>query len=130
MGGCAGGTALSTRAEVVDREVNPERLERLQCRLGTARLVDHHPFGQFDLQLARGKPGLVEDAGDLLDQVRLLKVTARKVDRHLELVQPTLDPGTSLCACLTQDRWSMRSTKPSSSARGMNVSGPTQPREA
>jgi len=69
-------------AEVVDRQLQAELLERLEDRQGFLLAVHHEGFGDFQLQALRAQCGAAQQLADPSDQLRLAQLGAGQVDRQ------------------------------------------------
>src|SRR5215831_1898173 len=98
---CPHGKALEVvesrvpRAEIVDREADAERPQRLQRRLGARIPADHDALGDLELDGRRRDPGLGQRARYRLHQL-LIQLARRHVDAHPDRTKPGGLPGLGL----------------------------------
>ena len=78
------GQAGIAGAEIVERQPDAERLQRIEPRLGLVRIVDQHALGDFEHQPRRRDVVLGQHVGDELDQRRIAHLHRRQIDGHVE----------------------------------------------
>src|SRR6266576_322142 len=72
-------------AEVVDRELDAERLQLLEASDREIHVVDHHGLGDLEHQLAGVQAARRERFADLVDDLRTGDLPCREVHRHVEI---------------------------------------------
>ena len=71
-------------AEIVDRETNAERLERVQPLENRRALLHEHTLGDLEHEMARIEPAVAERAPHIVHHVLALQLVSRDVDRERE----------------------------------------------
>src|SRR5690606_34611439 len=91
------------RAEIIEAELHTALAQRSESDCGGGRVLDDGALGDLELESARREPRLLEDAIELLMQVRLRELPAGEVHAHRQLaVRIELVPFAHLSACLAQ----------------------------
>ena len=115
--------------EVVDRDPDAARAERLEPGDRRRRVVEHRRLGQLEDESAGPQAGLAQDRLDLVDEVGSLELERRDVDAHagaVEARRPRAPAATCRQASSRTQRPRARIV-PFSSASAMNSSGQDQP---
>ena len=89
-------------AEIVQGQADAHGLDLLQGFHGFVDVLHQHAFGDFQFQLGGRQAGVLEDGGQVVDEVPLAKVDRRDVHRHAQGRQAHLAPGLGLCTGLAQ----------------------------
>ncbi len=71
-------------AEIVERQADAERLQRIEPRLGLVGIVDQHALGHLEHQPGRRNAVSGERVGNELDQRRVAHLHRRQIDRHVD----------------------------------------------
>ena len=76
------GQAGIAGAEVVDRDLHPQRLQLAQHGGGAFHVFDQGAFGQLQLQVAGCQPGRLQRGADFADEAGLGQLARRDIHRH------------------------------------------------
>src|SRR5690606_4484214 len=92
-----------THAEVIQRDANAARVQRLQAGAGLLGVAHHVGLGDLEDQLLGGAVAeLAQQAVDKFDQVRLVELARRNVDADGQR-QPAVAPTARLAAGFARD---------------------------
>ncbi len=72
-------------AEVVNRKTDAQRLQLLHAQDGFRHVVDHHAFGQLDLEATRVGAGLVQHLFQIVDKAFVVELADADVDRQVQI---------------------------------------------
>ena len=66
-----------TGTEIVDRQLHPHLLDGRQQLDRLLRIMDYHPFGDFQFQQLRRHAGILQHRGNVTEQMRVCKLAYR-----------------------------------------------------
>ena len=76
-------------AEIVEREADAERLQLGEGLVGGIAFGEEHAFGDLELEPLGANAGLLRDGCEIIvDDVRIVELERRQVDRDADLVGP------------------------------------------
>ncbi len=81
-------------AEVVDRQTDPEGLERPERRDGRLDVADEGRLGDLEREAGRVEPGRREDPRDVADEIGVGDLSTGQVDADRQVRPPASDPAS------------------------------------